>query len=185
MGSDYRTRDVSRCRGSVGTGVGFNVAIAIAIAARTTEWEKQEKGSYAEKVSHEATFAGKARRVNPMGALSSERVTGVSHSGKMCTALSGVPMTLRMRRKQTARSMQHFRGRRHDFYMNTSTSSVAEELSAKSTWLRRLARSLVGSDAADDAVQETMVAALRNPPSLDRPVRPWLATVLQNVVRLQ
>lgn len=51
--------------------------------------------------------------------------------------------------------------------------------------LRALARSLVRGDAeADDLVQDTAVAAITHPPDEDRPVRPWLATVLRNRWRM-
>lgn len=48
-------------------------------------------------------------------------------------------------------------------------------------FIRALARDLVRDDAtADDVAQEVMLAALRRPPATDRPVRPWLATVVRN-----
>ncbi|NVB83443.1 MAG: sigma-70 family RNA polymerase sigma factor [Kofleriaceae bacterium] len=51
--------------------------------------------------------------------------------------------------------------------------------------LRALARSLVHGDAdADDLIQDTAVAAIAHPPEQDRPVRPWLATVLRNRWRM-
>src|SRR5262245_4774701 len=47
--------------------------------------------------------------------------------------------------------------------------------------LQALARSLVHGDAdADDLLQETAIAAMAHPPGQDRPLRPWLATVLLN-----
>ena len=53
-------------------------------------------------------------------------------------------------------------------------------------WLRSLAASLVGDRAtADDLVQDTYVAALRRPPSTDRPVKPWLSRVLRNAARFR
>lgn len=56
-----------------------------------------------------------------------------------------------------------------------------EDLLAQSSWLRRLARSLVaGEDAAEDLVQETWLAALRHPPA-DGPARPWLARVARRL----
>ncbi len=58
-------------------------------------------------------------------------------------------------------------------------------LLAEAAWLTRLARSLVGSDDADDIVQETYAAALRTPPDPDRPARPWLRRVMVNVVRMR
>ena len=51
--------------------------------------------------------------------------------------------------------------------------------------LRALARSLVRGDTeADDLVQDTAIAAITHPPAEDRPVRPWLATVLRNRWRM-
>ncbi len=58
-------------------------------------------------------------------------------------------------------------------------------LLSHATWLRRLADHLARgtSEAGGDLVQETWVAALRSPPALDRPARPWLAEVLRNSFR--
>ena len=54
---------------------------------------------------------------------------------------------------------------------------VASEL----TGLRSLARSLVHGDAeVDDLLQDTALTMLEHPPELDRPVRPWLVTVMLN-----
>lgn len=53
-------------------------------------------------------------------------------------------------------------------------------------WLRGLARGLVADGStADDLVQETWLAALRNPPDPERPARPWLAGVMRNLVKLR
>lgn len=61
-----------------------------------------------------------------------------------------------------------------------------EALLAESAWLRRLAASLVRDPAAaEDLVQETWLAALKNPPDAGRPLRPWLRTVLENFVRMR
>lgn len=58
-------------------------------------------------------------------------------------------------------------------------------LLAHSTWVRRLAGSLVRDEAlAEDLTQEAWLAALRHPPDAGRPVRPWLAQVLRNLVRM-
>ncbi|MEO8844823.1 MAG: sigma-70 family RNA polymerase sigma factor [Kofleriaceae bacterium] len=57
-------------------------------------------------------------------------------------------------------------------------------LLAHAEWLRTLARALVGPAAADDAVQDTYVAALRSPPDPALPARPWLARVLRNATRM-
>jgi RNA polymerase sigma factor (sigma-70 family) len=59
-----------------------------------------------------------------------------------------------------------------------------EELLIHSEWIQRLARRLVADpDAANDIVQETWLAALRNPPRLQGPPRAWLARVLLNFAR--
>src|SRR5262245_20624360 len=61
-------------------------------------------------------------------------------------------------------------------------SLATEELLADSTWIRRLARTLVRNEAdADDLVQDTWVAALAHKPSTDRALRPWLGQVLRNL----
>jgi len=69
-------------------------------------------------------------------------------------------------------------------HIRCEMSDVATLL-AEADWLTRLARSLVGSDDADDIVQETYAAALRSPPDPDRPARPWLRRVMVNVVRMR
>jgi RNA polymerase sigma factor (sigma-70 family) len=57
----------------------------------------------------------------------------------------------------------------------------AQSLLTHQTWLRRLARRLVGSSsAADDLVQETCIAVLRKPPP-DEQVRPWLRGVMRRL----
>ena len=58
------------------------------------------------------------------------------------------------------------------------------ELLAHAEWLRGLARRLVGPASADDAVQDTYIAALHSPPDPDLPARPWLSRVLRNVTRM-
>src|SRR6266567_5495371 len=61
-----------------------------------------------------------------------------------------------------------------------------EELLAHAGWLRRLAVSLVGAGGgAEDLVQDTWLAALRHPPRRPGPLRPWLAQVLRNLVRMR
>src|SRR5689334_19275286 len=61
-----------------------------------------------------------------------------------------------------------------------------EALLAEAPWLARLARSLTGDAAeADDLVQDTYAAALRSPPEVDRPIRPWLRRVAMNFARLR
>jgi RNA polymerase sigma factor (sigma-70 family) len=67
----------------------------------------------------------------------------------------------------------------------SQTSSLSELLS-HSDWLRILARKLVADDAtAEDLVQETWLAAMKNPPAVDRPARPWLAGVVRNLAKLR
>ena len=74
--------------------------------------------------------------------------------------------------------MKRFSGRRHALEVRSDPIS---ELGG----LRALARSLVHGDAdADDLLQDAAVAALEHPPELDRPVRPWLATVILNRWRM-
>ncbi|MBX3160167.1 MAG: sigma-70 family RNA polymerase sigma factor, partial [Deltaproteobacteria bacterium] len=60
-----------------------------------------------------------------------------------------------------------------------------ERLLVHADWLRALARRLVGSGAADDVVQETLIAAMHAPPDAERPPRPWLGRVLRNVARMR
>lgn len=61
---------------------------------------------------------------------------------------------------------------------------LGAELMRHEAWIRRLALALVGDRAlADDLVQDTWMAALRRPPATDRPLRPWLGTVLRNAAR--
>jgi RNA polymerase sigma-70 factor (ECF subfamily) len=63
-------------------------------------------------------------------------------------------------------------------------SDDVDGLLAQAEWLRGLAGYLVHGGDADDVVQETWVAAMRSPPEASRPVRPWLAQVLRNVIRM-
>jgi RNA polymerase sigma factor (sigma-70 family) len=59
-----------------------------------------------------------------------------------------------------------------------------EDLLAHAEWMRRLAAALTRDEAAaDDAVQTTWLAALEHPPKRDRPLGPWLGTVLRNAIR--
>src|SRR5689334_9760972 len=58
------------------------------------------------------------------------------------------------------------------------------ELLAQTRWLQALAAGLLGdAAAAEDAVQEAWLAVLRRPPERRASLRPWLATVLRNLVR--
>jgi RNA polymerase sigma-70 factor (ECF subfamily) len=66
--------------------------------------------------------------------------------------------------------------------MTSSTPPISlEDLLTHAAWARRLARSLMADPSAgEDAAQEALLAAWRNPPRLPGPVRPWLRTVLRN-----
>jgi RNA polymerase sigma factor (sigma-70 family) len=68
--------------------------------------------------------------------------------------------------------------------MESKPNLRAVDLIGHAVWLRRLARTLASdSPAADDAVQDTFVAALSRPPAVDRPMQPWLRVVLSNFLR--
>ncbi|HEY0706744.1 MAG TPA: sigma-70 family RNA polymerase sigma factor, partial [Polyangia bacterium] len=73
--------------------------------------------------------------------------------------------------------------------MTRGSEVPTAELLAHQQWVSRLARHLAG-DGAEDVAQDAWVAALRSPPPDEagaegRPWRPWLATVLHNLVRLR
>ena len=64
-------------------------------------------------------------------------------------------------------------------------SVETDELLRHAAWVRQLAGRLVAdAQGADDAAQETMMAALRRPPSRAVDLRRWLAAVLRNNVRI-
>src|SRR5215831_12482174 len=66
------------------------------------------------------------------------------------------------------------------------TTPTLFELLENSEWLRRLARSLVRDDAqAEDLVQETWMVALAHPPPSPGTARPWMRTILRNLVRMK
>jgi RNA polymerase sigma-70 factor (ECF subfamily) len=68
----------------------------------------------------------------------------------------------------------------------SSRSPDLAQLLCHAAWLRRLALHLAqGHDGADDALQDTWLAALRARPSTDEDVRPWLARVLRNAFARQ
>jgi RNA polymerase sigma factor (sigma-70 family) len=58
-----------------------------------------------------------------------------------------------------------------------------EDLLVHADWLRRLAAHLVQENDAEDLVQDTLAAAIHAAPDTDRPIKPWLGTVLRNLVR--
>lgn len=61
-----------------------------------------------------------------------------------------------------------------------------EDLLAHAGWLRHLALGLVrGAADPEDLVQATYLAALKNPPEGDLPIRRWLAQVLRNVWKMR
>lgn len=65
--------------------------------------------------------------------------------------------------------------------MSSTTTFSVEQLLAQAGWARSLARQLVAdAAAADDVVQEALVAAMRERPRADRPLRPWLERVVRN-----
>src|SRR5262245_60908672 len=69
--------------------------------------------------------------------------------------------------------------------LSPGSSEDVAALLEHSTWVRRLAGSLVRDDAlAEDLTQEAWLAALRHPPTAGLPARPWLAQVLRNLVRM-
>jgi RNA polymerase sigma-70 factor (ECF subfamily) len=60
-----------------------------------------------------------------------------------------------------------------------------EALAAETSWLRRLALSVVHDAAlAEDIVQETWMVAAERLPEDGRPLRPWLARVIRNLARM-
>ncbi|MEO8699110.1 MAG: sigma-70 family RNA polymerase sigma factor [Kofleriaceae bacterium] len=70
--------------------------------------------------------------------------------------------------------------------MGESGRTNAEELLVHASWLRGLALRLVrDADVADDLVQDTWVATIRRAPETGEPVKPWLATVLLNALRMR
>ena len=69
--------------------------------------------------------------------------------------------------------------------MTEPSTLPTRALLAESAWLRRLARRLVADEGrAEDAVQDTLVAALDREHGGRVPGRAWLSTVLRNLVRL-
>jgi RNA polymerase sigma factor (sigma-70 family) len=66
-----------------------------------------------------------------------------------------------------------------------STPNVSiDELLAHAGWVRDLAAALMSDpSSADDLVQDTWVAAMRQPPSASVSARPWLARVMRNLAQ--
>ncbi|MBK6940951.1 MAG: sigma-70 family RNA polymerase sigma factor [Planctomycetes bacterium] len=68
--------------------------------------------------------------------------------------------------------------------MTSETHWTVQTLLEHAEWIRRLAHVLVRDPAlAEDLAQDTWVAALRTPPKEPGPLKPWLATILRNLVR--
>lgn len=66
---------------------------------------------------------------------------------------------------------------------NPTHSLSVESLLGERGWMRSLALSLLkDAHGADEVVQEAVLVALRRPPGADRPLRPWLRTVLRRTV---
>jgi len=62
----------------------------------------------------------------------------------------------------------------------------ADELLVHAGWLRGLALRIVRDpDVADDLVQETWAATIRRSPDTREPVKPWLAKVMLNALRMR
>ncbi|HEX4456323.1 MAG TPA: sigma-70 family RNA polymerase sigma factor, partial [Polyangia bacterium] len=70
--------------------------------------------------------------------------------------------------------------------MGESDARVSlDQVLANMAWLRRLARRLVADAAArDDVVQRVWLQAIVGQPAVGQALRPWLAGVLKNVVRM-
>jgi RNA polymerase sigma-70 factor (ECF subfamily) len=65
-----------------------------------------------------------------------------------------------------------------------ATLATLDDLLAHAAWMRALAGRLLGDgDEADDVVQEAWLSALRAPPARGLTLRPWIATVVLNLVR--
>ena len=70
--------------------------------------------------------------------------------------------------------------------MERARIPTSEQLMAEMGWIRRLARALVQDRAtAEDLAQETWLVANAQQPDEERPLRPWLARVVVNLVRTQ
>jgi RNA polymerase sigma-70 factor (ECF subfamily) len=63
---------------------------------------------------------------------------------------------------------------------------TVDQLASETGWLHRLAVALVKDvSTADDLVQDTYLAAVKDAPTDGRPLKPWLARVLWNRVRMR
>jgi RNA polymerase sigma-70 factor (ECF subfamily) len=62
--------------------------------------------------------------------------------------------------------------------------ATLDDLLIHAEWMQGLARRLLRNpDDADDVVQDAWLSALRGPPQRGRTLRPWIATVVLNLVR--
>jgi RNA polymerase sigma factor (sigma-70 family) len=69
---------------------------------------------------------------------------------------------------------------------NYDTEKRPDELVADLGWLRRVARALVHDAAtAEDVAQDAWLAASEHPPATPGPMRPWLRSVVGNLVRMR
>lgn len=60
-------------------------------------------------------------------------------------------------------------------------STPPQEIASHQDWVRDLAQSLVGDPfLAEDLAQESLAAAMKNPPDASKPTRPWLYRVVRN-----
>src|SRR5262245_9690935 len=64
---------------------------------------------------------------------------------------------------------------------DTQEPMPIERLLEHAPWARRLARTLVWGEVAEDVVQQAWLLALERPPSAAAPARAWLAGVLRRV----
>lgn len=70
--------------------------------------------------------------------------------------------------------------------MEAISDDRVRALMGETGWLRRLAQSMVKDpDAADDLAQDAWIIATQKAPTDGRPLRPWLARVLLNLVRMR
>ncbi|HEY4058100.1 MAG TPA: sigma-70 family RNA polymerase sigma factor, partial [Kofleriaceae bacterium] len=68
--------------------------------------------------------------------------------------------------------------------MENARIPTSEQLMAEMAWVRQLARALVkDATIADDVAQDAWLVANEKQPDADRPLRPWLARVVKNLIR--
>lgn len=72
-----------------------------------------------------------------------------------------------------------------DIYRSKMTSSrlPPRDLADLLPWFERAARRVARDpDVAEDLAQEACLAALRNPPAMDRPAAPWFIAVMRRML---